>query len=174
MAVKIGDAAPEFTLPTDNNGMISFKKSAGKAVISRGEGLGTFTETDKNIVLYFYPKDGTSGCTIEAKEFRDLTAEFNQNNTVIIGVSKDSVKSHDTFKEKLCLPFTLVSDEDLRTCRAYGVSTKEDIAGDKPKIARTTFLINSQGKIVCIWTKVKVEGHAAEVLDMVKRIAYAA
>jgi peroxiredoxin Q/BCP len=120
----------------------------------------------KNVVLYFYPKDDTPGCTIEAKDFRDLMKDFEKNNTTIIGLSKDDVKSHDKFKEKFCLPFTLASDTDGSTCEAYGVWVEKSMYGKKYMgIERTTFLIDKQGKIAQIWGKVKVEGHAKEVLE---------
>src|SRR5580700_6158115 len=93
--LNVGDKAPEFTLATDGGGSVSLAKLKGK-----------------NIVLYFYPKDDTPGCTIEAKDFRDLMKDFDKSSTVIIGLSKDDVKSHDKFKEKFCLPFTLASDTD--------------------------------------------------------------
>src|SRR4051812_11887186 len=112
--LKVGDSAPLFDLPTDGDGNVSLKKLAGK-----------------NVVLYFYPKDDTPGCTIEAKEFRDLMPEFGKHNAVIIGVSKDSVKSHDKFKEKFCLPFILASDEEVKTCNDYGVWVEKSMYGKK-------------------------------------------
>src|ERR1700759_1325667 len=97
--LKAGDTAPGFTMPTNGGGNVALAKLKGKKV-----------------VLYFYPKDDTPGCTIEAKEFRDHKAEFDKNNAVIVGVSKDSVASHDKFQQKFCLPFILASDEDLTVC----------------------------------------------------------
>ncbi len=151
-AFKTGDKAPAFTLATDGNGSVSLEKLKGK-----------------NVVLYFYPKDDTPGCTIEAKDFRDLMKDFEKANTTIIGVSRDSVKSHDAFKEKFCLPFALASDEDGSTCEAYGVWVEKSMYGKKYMgIERSTFLIDGQGKLAHIWPKVKVEGHAKEVFEAAK------
>lgn len=153
--LKAGVSAPDFAMPTDGGGNISLKKLAGK-----------------NVVLYFYPKDDTPGCTVEAKEFRDHMKEFEKKNTVIIGVSKDDVKSHDKFKEKFCLPFILASDEDVSVCKAYGVWVEKSMYGKKYMgIERDTFLIDGKGKIAHIWKKVKPEGHAAEVLEAVKKLS---
>jgi peroxiredoxin Q/BCP len=153
-SLQAGDKAPDFTLATQGNGSASLSGLKGK-----------------NVVLYFYPKDDTPGCTIEAKDFRDLMGEFEKNNTVIIGLSKDSVKSHDKFKEKFCLPFTLASDENGATCEAYGVWVQKSMYGKKYMgIERATFLIDKQGTIAHIWPKVKVEGHAKEVLETAKKL----
>ncbi|PIR34759.1 MAG: thioredoxin-dependent thiol peroxidase [Alphaproteobacteria bacterium CG11_big_fil_rev_8_21_14_0_20_44_7] len=152
--LKEGVSAPDFNLPSDGNGKISLKALRGK-----------------NVVLYFYPKDDTPGCTIEAKDFRDLNEEFAKANTVIIGISKDSVKSHDKFKDKYCLSFPLASDEDGSICDKYGVWTEKSMFGKKYMgIQRATFLIDSQGKIAKIWPKVSVSGHAAEVLGEAKSL----
>ncbi len=144
-----GDKAPDFTMKTDGGNSISLKQFAGK----------------QNIVLYFYPRDDTPGCTTEAKDFRDHIEHFKSADTIIIGVSKDDVKSHDKFKEKYCLPFTLASDEDVSVCQSYGVWVEKSMYGKKYMgINRATFLIDKQGKIAAIWPKVKVEGHVDEVL----------
>jgi thioredoxin-dependent peroxiredoxin len=151
-ALKTGDKAPVFTLTTDGGGSVSLEKLKGQ-----------------NVVLYFYPKDDTPGCTIEAKDFRDLMKDFEKSGTVIIGLSRDDVKSHDAFKEKFCLPFTLASDEDGKVCEAYGVWVEKSMYGKKYMgIERATFLIDKHGKIAHVWPKVKVEGHAKEVLEAVK------
>ncbi len=151
---SVGDKAPPFSMIFD---------SAQK--ISR-EDL-----KDKNIVLYFYPKDDTPGCTLEAKDFKEHNADFKQANTCIIGVSKDSVKSHDAFKEKFCLPFPLSSDEDGSTCEAYGVWVEKSMYGKTYMgIERTTFLIDKNGIIRNIWNKVKVDGHVKEVLAAAKAL----
>ena len=122
-------------------------------------------------MIYFYPKDDTPGCTIEAKEFRDRMPDFEKNNAVIIGISKDSVKSHDKFKVKFCLPFILASDEDTKTCEDYGVWVEKSMYGKKYMgIQRDTFLIDAQGKVAKIWEKVKPEGHPEEVLQAVKEL----
>lgn len=150
----VGSAAPDFTLPTNGGGSVALSALKGKKV-----------------VLYFYPKDDTPGCTIEAKEFRDLAKEFANHDAVIIGLSKDDVKSHDKFTEKFCLPFTLASDADGAVCEAYGTWVEKSMYGKKYMgIDRVTFLIDAAGTIARIWNKVKVEGHAAEVLEAVKSL----
>jgi peroxiredoxin Q/BCP len=148
-----GEKAPSFDLPASGGGgNVSLEKLKGK-----------------NVVLYFYPKDDTPGCTVEAKDFRDLMKDFDKSNTTIIGLSKDDVKSHEKFKEKFCLPFALASDEDGATCEAYGVWVEKSMYGKKYMgIERTTFLIDKMGKIAQVWSKVKVDGHAAEVLEAAK------
>jgi peroxiredoxin Q/BCP len=144
-----GDKAPDFTLPTDGNNSVTLAGFKGK----------------KNVVLYFYPKDDTPGCTIEAKDFGALTPEFAKADTIIIGLSKDPVKSHDKFKEKYCLPFTLASDAEDEVCEAYGVWVEKSMYGKTYMgINRATFLIDKKGVIKKVWPKVQVEGHAAEVL----------
>lgn len=148
----IGSAAPGFDLAASGGGNVSLAGLKGK-----------------NVVLYFYPKDDTPGCTIEAKEFRDLKAQFDAADTVIVGLSKDDVKSHDKFVEKFCLPFTLASDADGKVCEAYGTWVEKSMYGKKYMgIDRVTFLIDKAGTIAQTWPKVKVEGHAQEVLDAVK------
>lgn len=148
----IGSTAPDFTLPTNNAGSVSLSGLKGKKV-----------------VLYFYPKDDTPGCTIEAKDFRDRMEDFKKANTVIIGLSKDDVKSHDKFVQKFCLPFILASDVEGSVCEAYGTWVEKSMYGKKYMgIDRVTFLIDGSGKIAQIWPKVKVEGHAEEVLTAAK------
>jgi peroxiredoxin Q/BCP len=148
----VGDKAPLFHLPADGGAQVDLAALRGKQV-----------------VLYFYPKDDTPGCTVEAKEFRDLKAQFDASNAVIIGLSKDSPASHDKFKEKFCLPFTLASDTDGATCETYGVWVEKSMYGKKYMgIDRVTFLIGTDGVITHIWPKVKVEGHAQAVLDAIK------
>ncbi|MDX2074559.1 MAG: thioredoxin-dependent thiol peroxidase [Alphaproteobacteria bacterium] len=149
-----GDKAPAFDMEASNDTRMSLSALAGK-----------------NIVLYFYPKDDTPGCTIEAKDFRDLMKDFEKANTVIIGVSKDSVKSHDKFKEKYCLPFPLGSDEDGSVCEAYGVWVEKSMYGKKYMgIQRATFLIDGKGIIRNVWPKVSVDGHAKEVLEAARAL----
>lgn len=146
-----GMPAPDFTLPTDGNGTLALKDLRGKQV-----------------VLYFYPKDDTPGCTTEAKDFARLHDEFTAAGAVILGISKDSVKRHDNFKAKHCLPFTLVSDDGEIT-EAYGMWKEKSMYGKKYMgIERSTFLIDAKGTIAKIWPKVKVTGHADEVLKAVK------
>ncbi len=152
MALTIGDKAPDFNLPTDGDGMLKLSSLKGKKV-----------------VLYFYPKDSTPGCTTEARDFRDRIKDFEKNSAVIVGASKDSVKRHDNFKAKQSIPFALVSDEEGTLCDAYGVWVQKKLYGcEYMGIERATFLIDAKGVIREIWHKVKVKGHADAVLDAVK------
>ena len=146
-----GDKAPDFTAPTDGGGEISLKDLRGKKV-----------------VLYFYPKDNTPGCTTEACDFRDNQAAFADKNTVILGVSPDSPKSHDGFKSKFELPFTLISDKDHAIAEAYGAWQEKSMYGKKYMgIQRSTFIIDEKGKVAEVYGKVKVKGHAEDVLSKV-------
>ncbi len=148
MSLKVGDKAPDFTLPTDDGGKVSLKNLKGK-----------------KLVLYFYPKDDTPGCTTEACAFRDALPDFSKVKAAIVGVSKDSVASHDKFKTKFKLPFPLASDEDGKVCEAYDTWVEKSMYGKTYMgIERSTFLIDETGVIRNIWRKVKVDGHAAEVL----------
>jgi peroxiredoxin Q/BCP len=148
MSVDVGDKAPSFTLPADGGGKVSLKDLKGKTV-----------------VLYFYPKDDTSGCTAEACAFRDALPDFSKVKAEIIGISRDPVKSHDKFKAKYDLPFPLASDEDGELCEAYGTWVEKSMYGRKYMgIERSTFLIDGKGVIRNVWRKVKVPGHADEVL----------
>jgi len=147
-----GDKAPDFTLPKDGGGSLALADLAGQKV-----------------VLYFYPKDDTSGCTQEAIEFNQLKSEFSAYNTTVIGVSPDPIKSHIKFKTKHGLNLTLISDESKSMLEAYGVWAEKSMYGRKYMgVERTTFVINEYGIIIKIWNKVKVPGHAAEVLAFVK------
>jgi peroxiredoxin Q/BCP len=146
---EIGKKAPAFTMPTDGGGKISLKDLKGQKV-----------------VLYFYPKDDTPGCTKEACGFRDALPDFTKVDAVIIGVSKDTVAKHDKFKDKYDLPFTLASDEDGKVCEAYGTWVEKNMYGRKYMgIERSTFLIDEQGVLRGEWRKVKVKGHVEEVLE---------
>ncbi len=150
-----GNFAPDFTLDTDGKGNVS---------------LSSFRR-NKNVVLYFYPKDDTPGCTIEAKNFADSISKFESYDTVIIGVSKDSVESHNKFKDKYCLPFTLASDANSTVCEAYGTWVEKNMYGKKYMgIQRDTFLIDKTGKIRKLWRKVSVDNHCNEVLDAVRKL----
>lgn len=150
--LKIGDNAPDFTMLVGENNNISLSKLLGKFV-----------------VLYFYPKDDTPGCTVEARDFSQLKSEFEKLNTIIIGVSKDDLNAHDKFKKKYSLEFDLASDCNSNACENYGVWEEKSIFGKKyMSIGRTTFLIDPEGKIANIWRKVKVKGHAAEVLKQIE------
>ncbi len=147
--LETGDHAPDFTLPTNGDGEISLSAFRG----------------EKQVVLYFYPKDDTPGCTTEAKAFRDLRDQFEAADTVVLGVSKDSCASHDKFHTKYDLNFALVSDESGTVCEDYGVWVEKNMYGKKYMgIQRATFLIAKDGTIAQIWPKVKVDGHAEEVL----------
>jgi len=149
--LKPGDKAPDFTLVADDGHNVSLKDLKGKKV-----------------VLYFYPKDDTSGCTKEACDFRDNIKVFQKKNTVVIGISKDNTKSHQKFKKKFDLPFTLLSDENLDMLKAYGVWQEKSMYGRKYMgIVRTTFVIDEKGKILKAYNKVNVEGHINEVLQEV-------
>jgi peroxiredoxin Q/BCP len=151
--LAIGSAAPDFSMPADTGETVSLAQFKGK----------------KNVVLYFYPKDDTPGCTIEAKEFRDANAQFEKANTVVIGVSKDDIKSHCKFRDKFQLSFLLASDAESDVCERYGVWVEKNMYGKKYMgIARETFLIGKDGTLKAHWPKVKPEGHAAEVLAAVK------
>ena len=123
---------------------------------------------DKNLVLYFYPKDSTPGCTTESQDFRDLYKKFLKHDTEIIGVSRDSLKSHENFKSKQSLPFELLSDPDEKVCKAFDVIKLKSMYGrEYLGVDRSTFIINKDKKIVKEWRGVKVKGHADEVLDAV-------
>jgi len=154
MSLEIGDKAPDFTLPTDGDGTVALKALKGKTVI-----------------LYFYPKDDTSGCTAEACGFRDALPSFARTGATVIGLSKDSPASHDKFKKKYKLPFTLVSDEDVAVAKLYGVWVEKSMYGRKYMgMERSTFLIDAKGVIRGLWRKVKVPGHVEEVLKAVKAL----
>jgi peroxiredoxin Q/BCP len=149
MSLNIGDKAPEFTLVSDQNEHVALKNFRGK-----------------KIVLYFYPKDNTPGCTKEACNFRDGITKFNKKNTIIIGISKDNPEKHQNFKKKYHLPFLLLSDTEGKVCEAYGIFGKKILFGRSfLGIVRSTFLIDEQGIICHIWRKVKVNGHAEQVLN---------
>ena len=154
MTVSIGDKAPNFDLPTHSDTHLSLKDLKGK-----------------NVVLYFYPKDMTPGCTTEAQNFRDLADAFAKTNSIIVGASKDSPARHEKFKAKHELNFDLLADEDSSLCQAYGVwQLKKFMGREFMGIVRTTFLIDSSGVIRGIWTKVKVKGHAEVVLKAARAL----
>ncbi|NIY77136.1 thioredoxin-dependent thiol peroxidase [Thalassospira sp. HF15] len=154
MTVDVGDKAPDFELPTDGNGSVKLSDLAGKPV-----------------VIYFYPKDMTPGCTTESCEFRDAEPDFSAVDAQIIGISKDSAERHDKFKAKHDLNFILASDENGTTCEDYGVWKEKNMYGKKfMGIERSTFVIDGSGVIRNAWRKVKVKGHVAEVLEAVKAL----
>jgi peroxiredoxin Q/BCP len=146
--LQAGDVAPAFKLPGAGGGHLSLAGLKGKKV-----------------VLYFYPKDDTSGCTKEAIEFNALKDDFAEAGAVVVGVSPDGVKSHDKFREKYGLTFPLAADEDKETLNAYGVWIEKSMYGKKYMgVDRSTFLIDAKGRVARVWRKVKVPGHAEEVL----------
>jgi peroxiredoxin Q/BCP len=150
LKLKEGDDAPPFSAPTNGGGRISLADLKGKKVI-----------------LYFYPKDDTSGCTKEACGFRDHFAEFQKRGAVVLGVSTDSAASHDKFVKKFSLPFPLLADEQKQIVQDYGVWGEKSFMGRKYLgTNRVTFLIDGAGKIQKIWAKVKPEEHAAEILAL--------
>ncbi|MEZ5828772.1 MAG: thioredoxin-dependent thiol peroxidase [Hyphomicrobiales bacterium] len=154
MSLDVGDKAPAFSLPADGGGTVALKDLKGKAV-----------------VLYFYPKDDTSGCTAEACAFRDAMPDFSELKAQVLGISRDPVKSHDKFKAKYDLTFPLLSDEDGAVCEAYGTWVEKSMYGRKYMgIERSTFLIDGEGVISAVWRKVKVPGHAEDVLKAVKAL----
>ncbi len=143
-----GEKAPDFTLEADDGNKVSLKDYFGK-----------------KLVLYFYPKDNTAGCTTEAVEFRDVAEEFEKQGAIIVGVSKDSVKSHQKFKEKHDLPFALLSDPEGRVTDLYGVWKKKSLYGRTfMGTERTTFVIDENGIVVRVYRKVKPKGHAQTCL----------
>ncbi len=153
--METGQIAPDFTLPTDSSGLVSLSSLRGNMV-----------------VLYFYPKDNTPGCTTEAIAFSQLKKDFDAYGVKIIGVSKDSPRKHDNFKQKHQLTITLASDAEDEMISAYGVWVQKKLYGrEYMGIERSTFLIDAEGKIEHIWRKVKVKDHAQEVLDTVKSLA---
>ena len=144
--------APDFKCPATGDQTIHLKSLRGKKV-----------------VIYFYPKDSTPGCTTEGQDFRDLHAKFKRRNAVILGVSRDSLASHEKFKAKQKFPFELLSDPDELLCRKFDVIKEKTLYGRKfMGIERSTFLIDDRGKLRQEWRKVKVKGHAAEVLEAAK------
>ncbi len=154
MSKDVGDTIPEFTLPVDGGGTLSSAELAGK-----------------KLILYFYPKDSTSGCTKEACAFRDMMPDFSAADAVVIGVSADTAGSHEKFKEKNELNFPLVADTEKKLIEAFGVWVEKSMYGKKYfGIERATFLIDGDGVIRQVWRKVKVPGHAEAVLDAAKAI----
>ena len=135
---------------------------------------GTFSLTDckgKNVVIYFYPRDNTSGCTREGQAFRDNIAKFRRNKTVVLGVSRDSIASHEKFKTAQEFPFELLSDKDEALCKLFDVIKEKNMYGKKVMgIERSTFLIDATGKLRHEWRKVKVDGHVDEVLEAVREL----
>jgi len=149
-----GDSAPDFKLPRDGEGFLSLADFKGE-----------------KLVLYFYPKDDTSGCTAEAIAFNGLTGDFAAAGTAIVGASPDPVKKHDKFRQKYELSFPLLADESKQMLEAYGVWVEKSMYGRKYMgVERTTFLIGADGRVARTWRKVKVPGHAEEVLAAARQL----
>ena len=152
--LKINSKAPIFIAPSTTNNKYSLKDSIGKYV-----------------VLYFYPKDDTPGCTIETNDFNKLLSKFKKLDCEVYGVSKDNLKSHDKFRDKYKIKFDLLSDENLKVLKKYKVWGKKKFMGREfMGIIRTTYLIDKKGKVLKVWNNVKVKDHAKEVLDTLKNI----
>jgi len=150
--MKVNDKAPEFTLPDQNGEEISLKQYRGKYV-----------------VLYFYPRADTPGCTIEACEFRDSYKKMQKSGAILLGISPDTSKAQDKFAKKFDLPFTLLADADKKVAISYETLKEKNMYGKKVMgVARMTFIIGPDGKIIHIFEKVKPEGHAEEVLEYLK------
>ena len=155
MKLKINSKAPSFQLPSTASDKFSLKKFIGKY-----------------LVIYFYPKDDTPGCTIESNDFNKLLSKFRKLECEVFGISKDNLKSHDKFRNKYKIKFDLLADEELKVLKKYKVWGKKKFMGREfMGILRTTFLIDKKGKIIKIWDNVKVKDHAKEVLDTLKNIS---
>jgi len=153
--VKVGAKVPDFSLPATGNGGTWRLKDA----------------RDQKVVLYFYPKDMTTGCTRESQDFRDLNAAFRKAGVRVVGVSRDSLKSHEKFRDKEKLPFDLLSDEEEKLCKLFDVIKEKTLYGRKYLgVERSTFLIDGSGVLRQEWRKVKVPGHAEEVLEAAKSL----
>jgi peroxiredoxin Q/BCP len=152
MAVELNKKVPAFTRPVSGGGAWKLADAAGK-----------------KLVLYFYPRDNTTGCTLEGQAFAQLHSQFKKAGVLIVGVSPDSVASHDKFKQKLSLPFELLADEDTSLCQVFGVFKEKSMYGRKfMGVERSTFLIDEKGVLRREWRKVRVPGHAAAVLEAAK------
>ena len=152
--VSIGKKVTAFSLPATGDQIITLSKLKGK-----------------NIVMYFYPKDSTPGCTLEGQDFRENIRKFTSRNTKVLGVSRDKLSSHEKFKENQRFPFDLISDPDEALCKQFDVIHEKTLYGRKfMGVVRSTFLIDASGKLRREWRKVKVKGHAAEVLEAVKAL----
>ena len=153
MKLKLNQKAPNFKLPSSNGNIFEIDK------------------IKKNIILYFYPKDDTPGCTIESKDFNKLNNIFKKYKTLVFGISKDSIDSHKKFKKKYKIKFDLLSDEKLTVIKKFGVWGQKQFLGKKYMgIIRSTFLISREGKILKIWPNIRVKDHAKEVLEELKKI----
>lgn len=152
--VTVGKVVADFTLPRTGGGTFSLAAARGT-----------------NVVLYFYPRDSTPGCTREGESFRDLNAAFARAGTSILGISADSLESHARFKARMRFPFDLLSDADRKVCKLFDVIREKSMYGRKfMGLERSTFLIDAEGRLRREWRKVKVDGHAAEVLEAVRSL----
>ena len=152
--VNLQQTVPDFELPSTGDKTIRLSDLRGK-----------------NVLIYFYPKDNTPGCTLEGQNFRDHIETFNTHNTMIFGISRDSVRVHENFKEKQQFPFDLLSDADETVCNLFGVmQLKKNYGREYMGIVRSTFLIDTEGKLINEWRNVKVKQHIDEVLDVVKNL----
>lgn len=152
--IKVGKKVPTFSLPSTGNKILKLSDLKGK-----------------NIIIYFYPKDATPGCTIEGQNFRDNIRKFSSRNTIILGVSRDKINSHEKFKKNQKFPFDLLSDEDETLCKIFDVIKEKNMYGKKfIGIERSTFLIDEKGILRKEWRKVKVKDHVEEVLTVLKEI----
>ena len=143
-----------------------------KADATSNKTISNETFQNQNLVIYFYPKDSTPGCTTEGQEFRDSYKKFKKLNTEILGVSRESIKSHENFKSKQNFPFELLSDPDEKVCKAFDVIKLKSMYGrEYMGVDRSTFIVNAKGKVVKVWRGVKVKGHVAEVLEAVEELA---
>jgi peroxiredoxin Q/BCP len=153
--IGIGRKVPDITLPATGGETVSLEDLRGS-----------------NVVVYFYPKDNTPGCSLEGQDFRNQYAKFQRLKTVVLGISRDTVKSHENFRSKYALPFPLLSDAEEEACRAFDVIRDKNMYGRQVRgIERSTFLIDADGVLRREWRKVKVKGHVGEVLDAVKQIS---
>ena len=152
--ISTGKKVPAFSLPATGDQTLSLADFKGK-----------------NVVVYFYPKDSTPGCTLEGQDFRDQITKFRRRNTIVLGISRDSIKSHENFKAKQGLPFDLLSDADEKVCKLFDVIKEKNMYGRKVMgIERSTFLIDDKGMLRREWRKVKVKGHVDEVLEAIKEL----
>ena len=170
MPLKLGDKAPDLTLPAVVPGTsTSHSKSASKTSADGGQQISLRDFKGKKLVVYFYPKDNTPGCTQEGQDFRDLYADFQKAGAEIVGISKDSLRSHENFIAKFDFPFALIADTEQKACDAFGAIVEKSMYGKTYMgIDRCTWLFDKNSVLKQSWRSVKVKGHAAEVLEAVK------
>jgi len=150
----LNQVVPDFTLPA--TGGVDFQLSAVRG---------------KSLAIFFYPKDNTPGCTMESQQFRDLYAEFKQANCEVVGISRDSIKSHENFKSRFTLPYALLSDSEETVCELFGVMKLKNMYGKQARgIERSTFVIDKEGRLCKEWRGLKADGHAQQVLDFVRTL----